>query len=106
MKLNKTIQDVKMEVETILKTQRQPTLQIETQERNKEPQLLASATEYKRWKGESQVQEIPQRTWSQQSKKMQGDPNPKHAGNPACNEKTKLINYRQMTMENFKSKDQ
>jgi hypothetical protein len=30
----------------------------------------ASATEYKRWKRESQVQKIPQRTWAQQLMKM------------------------------------
>ena len=33
--------------------------------------MRASATEYKRWKRESQVQNIPQRTSAQQSKKMQ-----------------------------------
>jgi DNA repair exonuclease SbcCD ATPase subunit len=42
MKLNKTIQDLKMEVETMKKTQRDTTLEIETLEKK-------SATEYKRW---------------------------------------------------------
>jgi hypothetical protein len=37
MELNKTIQDIKMEVETIKKTQRETTLGIEILERNQEP---------------------------------------------------------------------
>ena len=51
--------------------------------------MQASPTEYKRYKRESQVQKIPQKTWTQQSKKMQKDPNLKHPGNPGHNEKTK-----------------
>jgi hypothetical protein len=58
MELNKTIQDLKMEVETIKKTQSETTLEIETLGKL-EPQMRASATEYKRWKRESQVQKIP-----------------------------------------------
>jgi prefoldin subunit 5 len=37
MKLNKTIQDLKREVETIKKTKSETTLEIETLERNMEP---------------------------------------------------------------------
>jgi hypothetical protein len=59
MELNKTIQDLKMEVETIKKTQRETTLEIETLGKESETIDGASATEYKRWKRESQVQKIP-----------------------------------------------
>jgi hypothetical protein len=52
MELNKTIQDLKREVETIKKTQSETTLEIETLGKK-------SATEHKRWKRESQVQKIP-----------------------------------------------
>ena len=62
MELNKTIQNLKREVETIKKTKSETTLEIETLERNMEPQMRGSATEYKRWKRESQVQKIPQGT--------------------------------------------
>ena len=58
MELNKTIQDLKMEVETMKKTQRETTLGIETLGK-KSGTIDASATEYKRWKTESQVQKIP-----------------------------------------------
>ena len=57
MELNKTIQDLKMEVETIKKTQRKTTLEIEIL--GKKSRAIASATEYKRWKRESQMQKIP-----------------------------------------------
>jgi hypothetical protein len=55
MELNKTIQDIKREVETIKKTQSETTLEIETLGKKSG----TSATEYKRWKRESQVQKIP-----------------------------------------------
>ena len=48
--LNKTIQDLKMEIETIRKSQREATLNTETQERDPESQMQASPTEYKREK--------------------------------------------------------
>ena len=72
------------------KTQRETTLEIETLgKKSGTIDARASATEYKRWKRESGVQKVPQRTWTQQSKKMQKDPNPKHPGNPGHTEKTK-----------------
>ena len=55
MEMNKTILGLKREVDTIKKTQCEATLEIENQERNLEPLMRASATEYKRWKRESQV---------------------------------------------------
>ena len=57
MELNKTIQDLKMEIETIKKTQRETTLEIETL--GKKSGTIASVTAYKRCKRESQVQKIP-----------------------------------------------
>ena len=58
MELNKTIQYLKMEVETMKKTQSGFIWRQKPQERNQEPQMGASATEYKRWKKESQVQKF------------------------------------------------
>jgi DNA anti-recombination protein RmuC len=58
MELNKTIQDIKREVDTIKKTQSEATLEIETLGK-KSGTIDASATYYKRWKRESQVQKIP-----------------------------------------------
>jgi hypothetical protein len=59
MDLNKTIQDLKMEVEMKKKTQRETTLEIETLGRKSGTIDESTATEYKRWKRESQVQKIP-----------------------------------------------
>ena len=71
MELNKIIQDLKMEVETIQKTQRKTTLEIETLRKKLGSIMCASTIEYKRWKRESQVQKIPWKAWIHQSKKMQ-----------------------------------
>jgi predicted nucleic acid-binding Zn-ribbon protein len=57
--LNKTIQDLKMEVETMKKTQRETTLEIETLEKKSGTIDVSIATEYKRWKRQPQVQKIP-----------------------------------------------
>jgi hypothetical protein len=56
--------------------------------------MRASATEYKRWKRESQEQKIPYRTSEKRKCKMQKDPNSKHPGNPGHNEKTKPTDNR------------
>jgi hypothetical protein len=48
-----------MEVETINKTQRETALEIEILENKSGIMVWASATEYKRWNRESQVQKIP-----------------------------------------------
>jgi hypothetical protein len=56
MEMNKTILDLKREVDTIKKTQSEATLERETLGKKSG---LASATKYKRWKRESQVQNIP-----------------------------------------------
>ena len=53
--------------------------------------MRSSATEYKRWKRESQLQKITKKAWTQKRKcKIQNDPNSKHPGNPRHNEKSKL----------------
>jgi hypothetical protein len=57
MELNKTTQDLKMEVETIKKSQRETTLEIEILGKKSGP--IASPTEYKRWKRESQMLKTP-----------------------------------------------
>jgi predicted nucleic acid-binding Zn-ribbon protein len=71
MELNKTIQNIKMEVETIQKTQRETTLEIETLGKKSET-IDASIS--------NRIQEMEERisdaedsigTWTQQSKKMQ-----------------------------------
>jgi gas vesicle protein len=60
IELNKTIQDLKREVDTIKKTQREATLEIENLgKKSGTIDARASATEYKRWKREPQVQKIP-----------------------------------------------
>jgi prefoldin subunit 5 len=58
MELNKTIQNLKREVDTIKKTQSEAMLEIETLGK-KSGTIDASATEYKRQKRESRVKKIP-----------------------------------------------
>jgi hypothetical protein len=59
MELNITIQDLNMEVETMKKTQREKTLEIETL--GKKPGTIDASisNRIQRWKRESQVQKIP-----------------------------------------------
>ena len=96
MKLNKTLQDLKIEVETIKKEKKIPKgdNSVDRKPRKEIRNLRCKHQQQNTREGESQVQKIPQRTWSQQSKKMQGDPNPKHPGNPGPNEKTKPTDNR------------
>ena len=56
-------------------------------------------------KREYQMQRIPQRTWTQQSNKMQKDPNSKHPGNPGHNKKTKHKDNRYKENEDFQLKE-
>jgi hypothetical protein len=58
MELNKTIEDLKLEVETIKKTQRETTLETETLGKKSGTIDASISKEYKRWKRESQVQKI------------------------------------------------
>jgi hypothetical protein len=59
MEFNKTIQEVKRKVDIIKKTQSKATLEIENLGKKFGTIEAKSATEYKRWKRESQVQKIP-----------------------------------------------
>ena len=54
---NKTIQNLKMEIKTIKKSQKETTLELENL--GKRSRVIASPTEYKRWERESQVEKIP-----------------------------------------------
>ena len=76
------------------KIQRETTLEIETLGK-KSGTIDASIS--------NRIQEMEERisgaedsieTWTQQSKKMQKDPNSKHPGNPGHNEKTKPTDNR------------
>jgi hypothetical protein len=94
MELNKTMQDLKMEVETIKKTQRETTLEIENLRKKSETRDVSIS---------NRIQELEERisctedstenmntTIKENAKcKMQKDPNSKHLGNPRHNEKTK-----------------
>jgi predicted nucleic acid-binding Zn-ribbon protein len=92
--MNKTILDLKREIDTIKKTQRETTLEIETLGK-KSGTIDASIS--------NRIQEMEERisdaedsigsidtTIKENAKcKMQKDPNSKHTGNPGHNEKTK-----------------
>ena len=92
MEFNKTIQDLKMEVETIKKSQRETTLEIEIL-RKKSGTIDASIS--------IRVQEMEERisgtedsmenmdTTIKENAKCKKDPNSKYPGNPGHNEKTK-----------------
>jgi hypothetical protein len=59
MEFNKTIQDLKREVETIKKTQSKTILKIETLGKKSGNIDANIRKEYKRWKREFQVRKIP-----------------------------------------------
>jgi predicted nucleic acid-binding Zn-ribbon protein len=88
--LNKTIQNLKMEIETIKKSQRETTLNLENL-RKRSGVIDASIT--------NRLQEIEERISGVEDTKenidatvkckMQKAPDPKHPGNPGHNEKNK-----------------
>jgi predicted nucleic acid-binding Zn-ribbon protein len=92
MELNKTIQDLKREVETIKKTQGEAMLEIENLGK-KSGTIDVSIS--------NRIQEMEERisgaedsiknigTTIKENTKMHKDPNSKHPGNPGHNEKTK-----------------
>jgi hypothetical protein len=92
IELNKTIEDLKMEVETIKKTQRETTLEIEIlgkkirNDRCKHPQ---QNTRDGRENHRCRRSHRKHGHNYQRKCKMQKDPNSKHPGNPGHNEKTK-----------------
>ena len=55
-KMNKTVQDLKMEIEAIKKIQTEAILQMKKLGKKQEQQMQVSATEYKRLKRESQTE--------------------------------------------------
>jgi hypothetical protein len=77
--VNKTIQDLNMEKETIKKSQRETNLEIKKKKNKQTKKNLekrsgaidASITNRIQEREESQGQKIPERTLTQQSKKMQ-----------------------------------
>ena len=92
MELNKTIQDLKMEVETIKKTQRETTLEIEILGKKSGPIDVSISNRIQEMEerisgAEDSIKNIG--TTIKENEKMQKDPNSKHPGNPGHNEKTK-----------------
>jgi hypothetical protein len=97
MELNKTIQDLKKELETIKKTQGETTLEIET---------LGKKSETIDVNISNRIQEMEERisgaegsienmdTIIKENAKCNKDPNSKHPGNPGYNEKTKPMDNR------------
>ena len=97
MDLNKTIQDLKKEVDTIKKTQSEAMLEIETLG-NKSGTIDASIS--------NRIQEMEDRisgaedsiedinTTIKENAKCKKDPKSKHTGNPGHNEKTKPTDNR------------
>ena len=69
--MNKTILDLKWEVDMIKKTQSKATLEIETLGKKSGTIDVSISNRIQEQKRESQVQKIPYRTSAQQSKKIQ-----------------------------------
>jgi prefoldin subunit 5 len=91
MEMNKTILDLKREVDTIKKTQSEATLEIETLGK-KSGTIDASINNRIQEMEEriSRAEDFIENMGNKQRKcKMQKDPNSKHPGNPGQNEKTK-----------------
>ena len=96
MELNKTIQDLKREVDTIKKTQSEAMLEIE---------ILGKKSGTIDVSNSNRIQEMKERISGAEDSirnigttikenKMQRDPNSKHLGNPGHNEKTKPMDNR------------
>ena len=99
------IQDLKMEEETIEKTQRETTLEIETLGK-KSGTIDASISEQQNTRDGRE--NLRCRRFhrehlhnNQRKCKMQKDPNSKHSGNPGHNEKTKPTDNRMDENEDF-----
>jgi hypothetical protein len=98
MKMNKTILDLKREVDTIMKTQSEATLEIENLGK-KSGTIDASIRKRiqemeERISGAEDSIENIDRQNNQRKCKTQKDPNSKHPGNPGHNEKTKPTDNR------------
>jgi predicted nucleic acid-binding Zn-ribbon protein len=97
MELNKTVQDLNMEVETIKKTQRETTLEIETLGKKSGAIDVSISNRIQDMEerisgAEDSIENID--TTIKEKCKMQKDPNSKHPGNPGHNEKSKPTNNR------------
>ena len=90
MELNKTIQDLKMEVERIKKTQRETTLKIEILGK-KSGTIYANISNRIGGRENLRCKRVHRKHGhnNQRKCKIQKDPNSKHPGNPGHNEKTK-----------------
>jgi hypothetical protein len=98
MELSKTIQDLKMEVETIKKSQRETTLEIEILGKKSG---TIDASEHQQQNTRDGRENLRCRGFhrehghnNQRKHKMQKDPNSKYPGNPGHNEKTKPMDNR------------
>ena len=94
MKLNKTIQDLKMEVETMKKTQRETTLEMETLGKKSGTIDVSLSNRIQEMEGRISVTEDSIGHNYQRNRKMQKDRNSKHPGNPGHNEKIKPTDNR------------
>ena len=96
MELNKTIQDLKREVDTIKKTQSETTLDIETlgKIRNHRCKHQQQNTTDGREDLRCRRFHREHRHNNQRKYKIQKDPNSNHPGNPGHNEKTKPTDNR------------
>jgi hypothetical protein len=103
--LNKTIQDLKMEVETIKKLQRKTKLEIPILgEKSGSIDVSISTRIQEMEERISGAENTTKKTLTQQLKKMQKAHSPKHPGNPGHNEKSKSKNnrYRRAKISNLK----
>jgi hypothetical protein len=92
---NTTIQNVKMEIETIKKSQRERTLELENLGiRSHRCKHQQQNTRDRRESISGVEDSIENIDTSQRKCKKQKAPNPKHPGNPEHNEKTKLKDNR------------
>ena len=87
--MNKTVQDVKMEIETKKKSQRETTLEIENLGKKSRGKHHQQKTRDRRKNLRCRRYHRKHRHSSQRQCKMQKDPNPKHPRNSGHNEKTK-----------------
>ena len=97
MELNKTIQDLKMEVETIKKTQRETTLEIETLGKKSGTIDVSISNRIKKMEEKNlRCRRFHRKHGhnNQRKCKMQKYPNSRHPGNPGHNEKNKTKDNR------------
>ena len=69
--LNKAVQDLKMEIETIKKTQMEANLEMQNLKKGQELQMSVSPTKYMRQKRRSRVYKTQEKRSTQLSKKIQ-----------------------------------